>query len=145
MGLFSSLCRTGTGAGGQPTAMYQKKIERTLDCGVVLTKEVLHGKWKSTLLHFIARGVQRPSDLQRAIPSATRRVLNIQLNEMEQHGLISKTIFLQLPPKVEYTLTSLGESLLPVIDAMEQWGNDHRSILETLLAATPGAPSSKAS
>jgi hypothetical protein len=69
--------------------MYQKKIERTLDCGAVLTMEVLHGKWKTTLLHFIARSVQRPSDLQRAIPSATRRVLNLQLNELEQHGLIA--------------------------------------------------------
>jgi DNA-binding HxlR family transcriptional regulator len=124
--------------------MYQKKIERTLDCGVVLTKEVLHGKWKSTLLHFIARGVQRPSDLQRAIPSATRRVLNIQLNELEQHGLISKTIFPQLPPKVEYHLTGLGESLLPVINAMEQWGNEHRTTLETLLVVNSGAPSDAA-
>jgi DNA-binding HxlR family transcriptional regulator len=121
--------------------MYQKKIERTLDCGAVLTKEVLHGKWKSTLLYFIARGVRRPSDLLRAIPSATRRVLNIQLNEMEQHGLIGKTIFPQLPPKVEYHLTSLGGSLLPVIDAMEQWGNHHRATLEPLLAATAGTTS----
>ena len=115
--------------------MYQKKIDRTLDCGVVLTKEVLHGKWKSTLLYFIAQGVQRPSGLQRAIPMATRRVLNIQLNELEQHGLLSKTIFPQLPPKVEYQLTSLGQSLLPVIDAMEQWGDTHRAELEKVLAA----------
>lgn len=124
--------------------MYQKKIERTLDCGVVLTKEVLHGKWKSTLLHFIARDVRRPSDLQRAIPSATRRVLNLQLNELEQHGLVSKTIFPQLPPKVEYHLTRLGESLLPVINAMEQWGNEHRATLEPLLAATPRSASEPA-
>lgn len=110
--------------------MYQKKIPRTLACGVVLTKEVLHGKWKSTLLYFIARGVQRPSALQRSIPDATRRVLNIQLNELEAHGLISKVIFPQLPPKVEYSLTSLGNSILPVIDRMEQWGNDHRAHLE---------------
>ncbi len=119
--------------------MYQKKIERTLDCGAVLTMEVLHGKWKTTLLHFIARSVQRPSDLQRAIPSATRRVLNLQLNELEQHGLIGKTIYPQLPPKVEYYLTPLGESLLSVIDTMEQWGNHHRDTLETLLSATPAA------
>ncbi|OGX82109.1 winged helix-turn-helix transcriptional regulator [Hymenobacter coccineus] len=119
--------------------MYQKKISRTLECGVVLTKEVLHGKWKSTLLHFIAQGVQRPSSLQRAIPMATRRVLNIQLNELEQHGLVRKTVFPQLPPKVEYHLTGLGQSLLPVIAAMEQWGDEHRAELEQVLAAT-GVP-----
>ena len=124
--------------------MYQKKLERTLDCGAVLTMQVLHGKWKSTLLHFIARGVQRPSDLQRAIVSASRRVLNIQLNEMEQHGLIGKTIYPQLPPKVEYYLTPLGESLLSVIDTLEQWGNEHRNVLEAALEATPGTLSEAA-
>lgn len=124
--------------------MYQKKLESTLDCGAVLTMQVLHGKWKSTLLHFIARGVQRPSDLQRAIASATRRVLNIQLNELEQHGLVGKTIYPQLPPKVEYYLTPLGESLLSVIDTLEQWGNEHRAVLEAALEATPGALSEAA-
>ena len=107
--------------------MYQKKIAQTLDCGVVLTKEVLHGKWKSTLLYFIARGVRRPSALQRSIPNATRRVLNLQLNELEQHGLLRKTVFPQLPPKVEYHLTDLGQSIMPVIETMEQWGNEHRA------------------
>lgn len=114
--------------------MYQKKIANTLNCGSVLTREVLHGKWKSTLLVCIAQGIQRPSAIQRTIPSATRRVLNVQLTELEQHGLIGKTIFPELPPKVEYHLTSLGQSLLPVIEVMEQWGNAHRTELERALA-----------
>jgi len=116
--------------------MYQKKIANTLNCGSVLTKEVLHGKWKSTLLSCIAHGIRRPSAMQRTIPSATRRVLNVQLTEMEQHGLISKTVFPELPPRVEYQLTPLGESLLPVIEVMEQWGNAHRSELEQVLAVS---------
>ncbi|MVN77482.1 transcriptional regulator [Hymenobacter sp. HMF4947] len=114
--------------------MYQKKIVNTLNCGSVLTKEVLHGKWKSTLLYCIAQGIQRPSALQRTIPSATRRVLNVQLSELEQHGLVRKTIFPELPPKVEYQLTPLGQSLLPVIEVMEQWGNAHRAELEQALS-----------
>jgi DNA-binding HxlR family transcriptional regulator len=114
--------------------MYQKKIATTLTCGSVLTKEVLHGKWKSTLLTGIAQGVQRPSAMQRMLPSATRRVLNVQLNELEQHGLVSKTIFPELPPRVEYQLTDLGRSLLPVIEVMEQWGTVHRAELEQALA-----------
>jgi DNA-binding HxlR family transcriptional regulator len=116
--------------------MYQKKIANTLACGSVLTKEVLHGKWKSTLLACIAQGIQRPSAMQRSIPSATRRVLNVQLSELEQHGLVSKTIFPELPPRVEYQLTSLGQSLLPVIEVMEQWGNTHRTELEQVLAVS---------
>ena len=116
--------------------MYQKKIANTLSCGSVLTKEVLHGKWKSTLLAGIAQGIQRPSAMQRMLPSATRRVLNVQLNELEHHGLITKTIFPELPPKVEYHLTDLGRSLLPVTDVMEQWGNAHRTELEQVLAGS---------
>jgi DNA-binding HxlR family transcriptional regulator len=119
--------------------MYQKKIANTLNCGSVLTKEVLHGKWKSTLLSCIAQGIQRPSAMQRTIPSATRRVLNVQLAELEQHGLVRKTVFPELPPKVEYHLTSLGESLLPVIEVMEQWGNTHRTELEQVLAVSLAA------
>ena len=119
--------------------MYQKKIANTLSCGSVLTKEVLHGKWKSTLLACIAQGIQRPSALQRTIPSATRRVLNVQLTELEQHGLIGKTIFPELPPKVEYHLTPLGHSLLPVIAVMEEWGNAHRADLEPVLALNVAA------
>ncbi len=124
--------------------MYQKKIANTLDCGAVLTKEVLNGKWKTTLLSFIAQGVHRPSDLQRSIPGITQRVLHVQLAELEQHGLLRKTIFAQLPLKVEYHLTSLGNSILPVIAVLEQWGNTHRAAVTQaaasaaeLVAATP--------
>jgi DNA-binding HxlR family transcriptional regulator len=115
--------------------MYQKKIAPDFGCGIVLTKEVLNGKWKSSLLYQIAMGVQRPSALQRHIPDATRRVLNVQLNELERHGLISKTIYPQLPPKVEYSLTDFGRTLLPVIEAMTRWGNEHRERLEQILLA----------
>ena len=113
--------------------MYQKKITPTYDCGIMLTKEVLNGKWKTTLLYNIAQGVQRPGALQRRIPEATRRVLNVQLNELEQHGLVGKTIYPQLPPKVEYFLTDFGRSLMPVIEAMTQWGITHRVQLEQTL------------
>ena len=115
--------------------MYQKKITQSFDCGLALTKEVLNGKWKPSLLYQIWRGVQRPSDLQRHIPEATRRVLNVQLNELERHGLISKTIYPQLPPKVEYSLTDFGRTLLPVIEAMSNWGTENRPRLEHLLLA----------
>lgn len=117
--------------------MYQRKIPQSFDCGILLTKEVLSGKWKTALLYNIAMGVQRPSAMQRRIPDASRRVLNVQLNELEQHGLIGKTIYPQLPPKVEYYLTDFGRSLLPIIDAMTQWGEDHRGQLEQALGVQP--------
>jgi DNA-binding HxlR family transcriptional regulator len=82
--------------------MYKRKTPIELNCGLDLVKEVLNGKWKIHLLYFISEGAKRPGDLQRKIPRATRRVLNVQLNELEKHGLISRIIYAELPPRVEY-------------------------------------------
>ena len=115
--------------------MYQKKLPPAAACGILLTKEVLGGKWKAALLYQISRGIQRPGALQRHIPDATRRVLNVQLNELGRHGLVRKTIYPQLPPKVEYDLTDFGRTLLPVVEAMTRWGDENRARLEQLLVA----------
>lgn len=109
--------------------MYKKKIPVDLNCGLDIVKEVVYGKWKIHLIHFIGIGCKRPGELQKKIPQATRRVLNVQLNELETHGLISKKIYAELPPKVEYSLTSLGESLLPVVTALGKWGDDNQEFL----------------
>ena len=108
---------------------YKKKIPIELDCGLDLVKEVLFGKWKIHLLYFISEGAKRPGELQRKIPAATRRVLNVQLNQLEEHGLIAKKIYAELPPRVEYSLTALGASVVPVITAFGKWGDDHREHL----------------
>jgi len=94
--------------------MYKRKTPIELNCGLDLVREVLNGKWKIHLLYFISEGAKRPRDLQRKIPRATRRVLNVQLSELEKHGLISRTIYAELPPRVEYELTALGQTVLPL-------------------------------
>ena len=81
--------------------MYRRKIPIELNCGLDLVKEVIYGKWKIHLIFFIAQGNKRPGQLQKKIPRATRRVLNVQLNELERHGFISKKIYAELPPKVD--------------------------------------------
>lgn len=114
--------------------MYERKITPTLNCGLDLIGEVLYGKWKIRLLWFINEGHQRPSELQRKIPDASRRVLNMQLNELEAHQLVTKTIFPVVPPKVEYSLTDLGKSLIPIIGALGEWADHHQEVLrETVL------------
>jgi DNA-binding HxlR family transcriptional regulator len=107
--------------------MYKRKIPIDLSCGLDLAKEVLLGKWKMHLLYFIGEGKRRPSELQKMIPVATRRVLNMQLNQLEDHGLVSKKIFAELPPKVEYFLTDIGKSALPVIMTLGRWGENHQA------------------
>lgn len=109
--------------------MYQRKIPIDLNCGLDIVKEVVYGKWKIHLIYFISEGNKRPGELQRKIPAATRRVLNVQLNELEAHGLISKKIYAELPPKVEYSLTDLGKSLLPIVIALGKWGDDNQDYL----------------
>ncbi|SEW40770.1 DNA-binding transcriptional regulator, HxlR family [Chitinophaga arvensicola] len=104
-----------------------------LNCGLDLIAEVLYGKWKIRLLWFINEGHKRPSELQRKIPDASRRVLNMQLNELEAHELIVKKIYPVVPPKVEYSLTELGKTLIPVIDKLGQWADDHEDHLRHVI------------
>ncbi len=104
-----------------------------LNCGLDLIGEVLYGKWKIRLLWFINEGFQRPSELQRKIPDASRRVLNIQLKELEDHELVSKVIYPVVPPKVEYSLTDFGKTLIPIIAAIGGWGDEHEERLRKLI------------
>jgi len=113
--------------------MYERKIIPNLNCGLDLIGEVLYGKWKIRLLWFINEGHKRPSELQRKIPDATRRVLNIQLKELEDHELVARKIYPVVPPKVEYSLTEFGESLIPVISSLGNWGDTHQERLRTLI------------
>lgn len=113
--------------------MYERKTLPELTCGLDLIGEVLYGKWKMRLLWFIHEGFQRPSELQRKIPGASRRVLNVQLKELESHELVGKVIHPVVPPRVDYYLTDLGQSLIPVIDAIGQWGDQHDERLRTLI------------
>lgn len=115
-------------------SMYTRKIPVTLNCGLDLMGEILYGKWKMRLLYFIYEGHQRPSELQRKIPDASRRVLTAQLKELEQHELVTKVIYPQVPPKVEYSLTEFGRSLIPVIDSLGKWADDNQERLRRVIA-----------
>lgn len=121
--------------------MRDRKIPLNLNCGLDLIGEVLYGKWKIRLLWFIDQGHKRPSELQRKIPEASRRVLNMQLNELESHELITKKIYPVVPPKVEYSLTEFGKTLVPIISTLGQWGdmNDTR-LREVILKKSKDIP-----
>jgi len=122
--------------------MYEKKIPLSLNCGLDLIGEVLYGKWKIRLLWFINEGYKRPSELQRKIPDASRRVLYMQLKELEDHELITKKIYPVVPPKVEYSLTEFGRTLIPVISVLGQWGDENQEQLRSLILKRSENPSS---
>lgn len=113
--------------------MYERKILPNLNCGLDLIGEVLYGKWKIRLLWFINEGHKRPSQLQRKIPDATRRVLNMQLKELEEHELVTRKIYPVVPPKVEYSLTEFGKTLIPVIATLGQWADENEEHLRTVI------------
>ncbi|GAB3793786.1 helix-turn-helix domain-containing protein [Spirosoma humi] len=113
--------------------MYERKTTPNLNCGLDLIGEVLYGKWKIRLLWFINEGYKRPSELQRKIPDASRRVLTIQLKELEDHELVTRKIYPVVPPKVEYSLTEFGKTLIPVIAALGQWSDEHEARLRDVI------------
>ncbi len=110
---------------------YQKKIPVDLDCPLRLTMSLIDSKWKSCILDELRRREpMRPSEIHRCLPEAAPRVLDIQLREMAGDGLVSRTVFPELPPRSEYRMTELGRSLLPIIDAMMEWGTEHFELFE---------------
>lgn len=94
-------------------------------CPVERTLEVIGGRWKVLILRELFQGVQRFGQLHRALNGITQKMLTQQLREMEHDGIIHREVYLQVPPKVEYSLTALGESLKPIIDSMHEWGIRH--------------------
>jgi DNA-binding HxlR family transcriptional regulator len=119
--------------------MYERKLPVELECGLHLFMEVINGKWKVNLIWCIHAGVKRPSELHRRVPKASRRLLDTQLKQLVDHGIITKTIFKQKPQKVEYELTALGKTLIPVIEVTARWGEDHRLELEPLFRSPASA------
>ena len=91
-------------------------------CPVEATLDLIGGKYKTLILWHLAGGPQRFSQLQRLILRATPKMLTQQLRELEEDGLIHREVFPVVPPRVEYTLTVRGESLLPILHAMRDWG-----------------------
>lgn len=110
---------------------YEKKIPVDLNCPLRLTMSLIDSKWKSCILDELRNGrPMRPSEIHKRLPEAASRVLDIQLKELAGDGLVAKTIFPELPPRSEYKITALGQSLLPIIDSMLKWGEEHFEIFE---------------
>ncbi len=99
----------------------RRKAGRT-GCDVEVTLSVIGGVWKPVLLFHLLEGKLRFNALCRLTPSATARMITLQLRELESDGIISRTIFPEVPPRVEYELTDLGVSLAPVLLSMRDWG-----------------------
>jgi DNA-binding HxlR family transcriptional regulator len=99
------------------------KNEIRFSCPFELTIELIGGKWKGLILwHLMEKKVLRNGEMLRLMPRITQKMLTQQLREMEENGLVSRVIYEQVPPKVEYRLTPHGEALQPILNQMIEWG-----------------------
>jgi len=94
-------------------------------CPVEAALDVIGGKWKVVILFWLKEGVRRFSELRRLIPGISERMLTQQLRELEDHGIVHRRVYAQVPPKVEYSLTPYGRTLRPITDLMCAWGKKH--------------------
>lgn len=97
------------------------------DCPVETTLTLISDKWKPLILRDLLTGTKRFGELRRSVGQVSQKVLTAQLRQMEESGLLTRTVYAEVPPRVEYSLTELGRSLKPVIDAMWRWGEAYKA------------------
>lgn len=103
--------------------------KKNMGCSSVKTTlEVIGGKWKPLIMFLLVEKTMRFSELQRNITGITQKMLTQQLRELESDGLVSRKVYPQVPPRVEYSITSHGKTLLPVLDTMHKWGENHKRV-----------------
>ena len=96
-------------------------------CPVETTLMLIGDKWKVLILRDLMPGIKRFGELKKSIGSVSQKVLTAQLRDMEERGLLTRKVYAEVPPRVEYTLTDLGYSLKPVLDAMKNWGEEYKA------------------
>lgn len=96
-------------------------------CPVETTLTLIGDKWNVLILRDLLPGTKRFGELKKSIGNVTQKVLTAQLRQMEENGLLTRTVFAEVPPHVEYTLTELGYSLKPILDAMWTWGEEYQA------------------
>jgi DNA-binding HxlR family transcriptional regulator len=94
--------------------------------------KVISGRWKAIILYYLFGGPQRLSELQRLLPDVSQKMLIQQLREMEEHGIVHREVFREVPPRVEYSATPLGLSFEPVLSALCEWGRHHAVELDEI-------------
>ena len=93
-------------------------------CAMDVTMNYIGGKWKTVVLWYLRKDKKRFSELRRLIPNITEKMLSLQLKDLENDGIVSRKIYAEVPPKVEYFLTDFGKSLVPMLEEIARWGRN---------------------
>ncbi len=105
-------------------------VEKLPACPVETTLTLISDKWKVLILRDLLPGTKRFGELRKSIGYVSQKVLTAQLRQMEQSGLVNRKVYAEVPPKVEYSLTDVGYSLKPILDAMWTWGEEYQKKME---------------
>ncbi len=101
-----------------------RMLNQEFHCALDVTMHYIGGKWKAVVLWYLRKGKKRFSELRGQIPDITDKMLSIQLKALEEDGIISRTVYPEIPPRVEYEFTEEGKSLIPLIEAIAAWGRN---------------------
>lgn len=99
------------------------------DCPMNVTINIFSGKWKIAILWHLSRGNIRFNELQRLLSNITQKTLTMQLRELERDGIIYREVYPESPPRVEYGLTKVGESIKPILSSMCEWGKNYQKLM----------------
>ena len=111
--------------------------QRIIDiCGMAVALRVIGGRWKPAILCRLVNSTMRYSELKKSIEGISERMLVAQLRELEQDGVVRRVVYAEVPPRVEYEITELGQTMRPMLKVMADWGNMHRDLNDQ--GAIPG-------
>ena len=106
------------------------KKEELPTCPVATTVQLIGSKWKLLIMRNLLVRPWRFNELQKSLEGISQKILTDSLRSMEADGIITRTVFPEVPPRVEYALSELGESMRPILDSMEKWGKDYKATIE---------------
>lgn len=109
---------------------YANKNSLTTECTGIYAANLIGGRWTMAICCHLAYGKLRFSELRRSLPNITERMLTLQLRKMEENKLVKRTVYAEVPPRVEYELTEIGSQLNPILKQLEEWGERHQKAMK---------------
>ncbi|MGN0528017.1 MAG: winged helix-turn-helix transcriptional regulator [Eubacterium sp.] len=107
--------------------MPANKLKELPSCPVETTLTLIGNKWTVLILRDLMTGTKRFGELKKSVGNVSQKVLTAQLRDMESNGLVNRKVYAEVPPRVEYSLTQLGQSLKPILNAMQNWGEEYKA------------------
>lgn len=114
---------------------YNQNRKFLTTCDMTYAVQLIGGRWKILIIVTLEKGPKRYGEIKKAVPGITERMLTLQLREMEEDGIVKRTVFAEVPPRVQYELTESARGLLPICDSLHEWGTGHRGIHEKQASA----------